>query len=211
MSDHDFERADGLPGPLPEGERLLWQGRPDWKSLAVQAFHVRKIAGYFTAVAMAQAALKLSADASLVDASLMLGMMMLAGCAAIAILCLLAYLSARTTIYSLTSKRIVMKIGIALSVSFNIPFTQIDGASVGIASDGTGNLCFRLKSGSKLAYLLIWPHAKPWHLSKPEPTFRAIADAEAVADLTAKALGTSPAVEAMLPESRVPVMLAAAE
>ena len=47
MSEHDFEPIRGLPGPLPEGETILWQGAPDWRVLAVQAFHVRAVAIYF--------------------------------------------------------------------------------------------------------------------------------------------------------------------
>ena len=37
----------GVEVPLPEGERLLWQGSPNPKALALHAFHARKIATYF--------------------------------------------------------------------------------------------------------------------------------------------------------------------
>ena len=40
----------GLPERLPDGERLLWQGAPDWRALARQAFHVRGLAIYFGAI-----------------------------------------------------------------------------------------------------------------------------------------------------------------
>jgi len=42
--EHEWEAAPGLPSTLPAGERIVWQGSPDWKQLAVHAFHVRKIA-----------------------------------------------------------------------------------------------------------------------------------------------------------------------
>ena len=45
--EHEWEAAPGLPSALPAGEHVVWQGAPDWRSLAVQAFHVRKIAVYF--------------------------------------------------------------------------------------------------------------------------------------------------------------------
>ena len=45
--EHEWEAAPGLPSTLPAGERIVWQGSPDWKQLAVHAFHVRKIAVYF--------------------------------------------------------------------------------------------------------------------------------------------------------------------
>ena len=47
MTEHDFEPVHGLPAHLPQGERLLWQGAPSWRSLAIRAFHVRKVAIYF--------------------------------------------------------------------------------------------------------------------------------------------------------------------
>ena len=48
--EHEFEAAPGLPEPLPRGERLIWQGSPDWVQLAIHAFHVRKLAIYFSAM-----------------------------------------------------------------------------------------------------------------------------------------------------------------
>ena len=47
---------EGLPGPLPPGERLLWQGRPALLSLARRAFHVDLVALYFGGLALYQAA-----------------------------------------------------------------------------------------------------------------------------------------------------------
>ena len=48
--EHEFEAAPGLPEPLPAGERILWQGAPDWRALAVHVFHVRKLAAYFAGI-----------------------------------------------------------------------------------------------------------------------------------------------------------------
>lgn len=208
MSEFDFERADGLPGPLPEGERMLWQGKPGWRNLAVQAFHVRKIALYFGAIAMAQGAFRLHDGATALQAAHSVFLLAGAGIAACAILTLLAYLSARTTMYTLTTKRIVMKVGMALPVSINIPFKQIDGATLGLTGKGFGNLCFRAKPENRVAYLLLWPHAKPWALARPEPAFRAIPNVEAVADLAAMALG-APQVNIPQAEVRAAAMLAA--
>ena len=46
-TEHEFEAAPGLPEALPAGERILWQGSPDWKLLAAEAFHVRRLSLYF--------------------------------------------------------------------------------------------------------------------------------------------------------------------
>ena len=40
------DRLGGLPSRLPPGERILWQGRPDWRVLARRALHVRGLAFY---------------------------------------------------------------------------------------------------------------------------------------------------------------------
>ncbi len=45
--EHEFEAEHGLPEPLPPGERILWQGAPDWRTLAVQVMRVRTLAIYF--------------------------------------------------------------------------------------------------------------------------------------------------------------------
>ena len=53
--EHEWEAAPGLPSALPAGERVVWQGAPDWRSLAVHAFHVRKVAIYFALMLAVQA------------------------------------------------------------------------------------------------------------------------------------------------------------
>jgi hypothetical protein len=45
--EHEFEAQPGLPEPLPPGERLLWQGSPDWRVLAREAMHTRMLSVYF--------------------------------------------------------------------------------------------------------------------------------------------------------------------
>ena len=45
--EHELEPQYGLPEALPADERLLWQGSPNWASLARHTFHVKKLAVYF--------------------------------------------------------------------------------------------------------------------------------------------------------------------
>jgi len=63
--EHELEAAPGLPEPLPPGERLLWQGRPDWRQLARDAFHVDAIGVYFALMILLQALLSWRASDSL--------------------------------------------------------------------------------------------------------------------------------------------------
>jgi hypothetical protein len=180
---------EGLPDHLPDGETLVWQGRPDWLQLAFHAFHVRKIAIYFAVVIAAQTAVGLSKGKAFQDAASAAPMVALFGAAACAILLLIAYVSAKTTHYTLTSKRALMKIGIALPVIINIPYRQVDGASFAVTSGTRGNIVFKTTEGTRLAYLLLWPHARPWNLKKPQPMLRDIANVEAVATRLANVIG----------------------
>jgi Bacterial PH domain len=212
MSDFDFDTKHGLPEALPQGERLLWQGKPHWVSLAINAFHVRKVMIYFAGLAVAQAGIRLMSGATAAEAARAFLWLVPLGLAAAGILTLLAWASARTTTYTLTSRRVVLRVGIALPVTINIPFKQIDGASLAVTGKGAGDLCFRVNDGNRLAYLLLWPHAKPWKFTRPEPGFRAIPNVDKVADLAAKALAAAPSVQATAPaDTRVAALLAAAE
>ncbi len=188
MSEHDFEPVRGLPGELPAGERLLWQGAPDWWPLAQRAFHVRSVSIYFGvlmawrggATAMEGATFAASVQSALHVAPIAI--------AAITLLCGLAMLTARTSVYTITTKRVVMRFGVALPKAINIPFTIIESAAAKSFSDKTGDLALTLTEPNKIAYFLLWPHARPWKLARPEPAFRAVADASKVAALLADAL-----------------------
>lgn len=188
---------DGLPDHLPEGETLLWQGRPDWVSLAVNAFHVRKVAIYFAAIIVGQGLFRLLAGKNLADALQAIPVLMGLAFAACSLLLCIAWLSARTTRYTLTNKRALMKVGIALPVIINIPYRQVDAVSFAVSRGTAGNLVFKPGGNVRLAYLLLWPHARPWHLSSPQPAFRDIPDIEAVASRLARVLGGQMSVAAV--------------
>jgi hypothetical protein len=188
MSEHDFEPVRGLPGTLPSGERLLWQGAPDWWPLAQRAFHVRTVSAYFAVlIAWRGAATALDGASALASVQ---SALLLAPIAAIALglLCGLAFLTARTTVYTITSKRVVLRFGVALPKAINIPFAIIQTAAVKGFSDKTGDLALTLTAPNKIAYFLLWPHARPWKLTHPQPTMRAVADASTVAKRLSEAL-----------------------
>jgi Bacterial PH domain len=191
MNEYDYEPQRGLPETLPKGEKLLWQGGPRWQTLAIEAFHARKVLIYFAAIGVLQALVRLANDSTLTQALTPLIWLIPLGLIASAILVALAWLSAWTTIYTITSKRIVMRIGLALPAAVNIPFRMIDSASVKVNSDGTGDVPVVLRNGNHLAFMLLWPHARRWHIAKPQPMLRAIPDADRVASLMVKALSES--------------------
>lgn len=192
--DFDFEPVRGLPQLLPKGERMLWQGAPRWQDLALHAFHARKVIWYFAAIALVQGTVRFAAGEGLVQSLSPAQWLLPLGFIAAALLTGLAYLSARTTVYTVTSKRLVMRIGMALPVTINLPFSQIDGASLRLFSNGAGDIPLRVTRKERLAYLLLWPHARPVHFTHPEPCLRCIPDADTVAGLLSAALaGTATA------------------
>jgi hypothetical protein len=46
---------------------------------------------------------------------------------------------------------------------------------------GRGDLALKLLPGDRVAYLHLWPHARRWRFTRPEPTLLCLADAQAVA------------------------------
>lgn len=194
MNEHEFEPVRGLPELLPPGEQLLWQGAPRWQSLAIGAFHARKVGLYFAALiaidAVASLATGRPAGAVAISAA---GLVVLA-LAAVGLLALLAWLTARSTVYSITTRRLVMRFGVALPMSINLPFSVIESASMRTRGDGSSDLPLVLMPGSRIGYLITWPHVRPWQFARPQPMLRAIPDGERVAALLATGLAASAGV-----------------
>ena len=188
MREHDFEPVRGLPGDLPQGEAMLWQGAPSWGRLACQAFHIRAVSAYFALMLAWRTARAIGAGIeprAALEATLAVAPVAVA---AVGLLALLAWLSARTTVYTITSKRIVLRYGVALTKAINLPFTVIESGALKGFADGSGDLAVTLKAPNKLAFLQLWPHARPWRANFPQPTFRAIPDAASVARILTSAM-----------------------
>ena len=190
MSDEfESEPVPGLPERLPAGETLLWQASPSWTSLARHNFHADKVALYFGLLCLCRIGWQMASGESLglsiAGASHMLGL----GASAVGMLLLLAWLSSRTTIFSLTSRRIVMRYGIALPMTINLPFAEIGSADLKVYADGSGDIALATTGSLKMAYFNLWPNVRPWHLKDAQPALRSIPDAETVARMLAQNLG----------------------
>jgi hypothetical protein len=176
-----------LPADIPAGEHILWHGRPEWFSLMRRAFRADFVAAYFGLMTVVNCAMAASSD-GLEAAALSSVKTLGAAGLALALLALLAWLSSRTTLYVVTSRRVTMKIGIALPVFFNLPFSSIVSASLAQYSDGTGEIPLALSADAHIAYLHLWPHAKPFRFARPEPALRCVPNAARVAETLSRAL-----------------------
>ncbi|MHC2107357.1 MULTISPECIES: photosynthetic complex putative assembly protein PuhB [unclassified Methylobacterium] len=174
----------GLPGPLPAGERILWQGAPTTAGALVRIYHARLVAAWFAACALA---FGLSAGSPAAALSTV-GPTLVVGAVGLALLRLFAWLTHRTTVYTITNRRVVLQAGIALPVTHNVPFAQIEGAALRAFTDGSGDLPLQLRPGLRIAYLQLWPHARPWRLGRTQPMLRSVPDADAVAMVLARAI-----------------------
>jgi hypothetical protein len=186
--DFAFEPIRGLPAVLPEGESLLWQGIPRWRSLAVRGYQVRKVAVYFAALALCRIGFGIAHAHAWSAIWISCAFILTLGGVAIGVLSLLAYLNAASTVYSITDRRILLRHGIAVPVTMNIPFALIESAEFKAQADGTGEIAVRLVPEERVGYLITWPHLRPGRIARPEPSFRALADAHRAADILGAAL-----------------------
>jgi hypothetical protein len=189
VSEFAFEPVHGLPEHLPPGEALRWQGAPHWRVLARRAFHARTVAFYFGLLILVQFLyLLLGGGAGLKEAVLAALWLALLGGLAVGILVLLAWLYSRSTVYSITDRRVVIRFGVALPMAVNIPFKIIESAGLRTYPDGSGDIPLVLGSEQKVSYLILWPNVRPWRFKNAQPMLRGISNAKQVADILADAL-----------------------
>jgi hypothetical protein len=192
MSDHDFdfEPQPGLPKPLPPGEDLLWQGSPDPSALAREAFKANWVLGYLLVLAVWRASVAFTAGGFGQSVAVFLPYLVLA-LAAYALVRLIARASAKAAIYSITTHRVILRIGAALQVTWTVPFTKVAAASLSTRPiTGTGTIALELVDGQHISYLALWPHLRPGFAKKVQPAFRCIPDAARVARILSDAAQT---------------------
>ena len=213
VNEHEFEPVPGLPAPLPEGETILWQGAPAWRGMARHTMHTRGVTVYFGFLIVWGMIFGIADGSPALDIAISSARLVGLAAVAVGLLTLFAWLAARTTMYTITSHRLVMRIGIAFPIAIQIPYKRIQNASVRPWADGTRDIALSLLDGDKIAYFAIWPHARPWRFSRPQPSLRAVP--EAAAAILAEALAASltrapmPAVAPMDRSDATPVPLAA--
>jgi len=184
-----------LPAPLPEGERILWEGAPSPWSFLRQVFHPQLLALYVMALV---AWCLVAGVQSGAPAASFMAAAKFTGLSVVALLLLagVARLEAGSTDYIITNQRVMITFGAALGKTLQIPFTRIASASLRAHSDGTGDLVLQLMPGQRVSFMMLWPNVRPWRLFPSQPMLRALPDSEAAAQILGRALaahaGTSP-------------------
>lgn len=187
MSHDDFatEPVRGLPERPPEGEEILWQGRPNVWALTRSALALKWVMGYFVFLAVWR--FVAAVDIMPMGQAIGITVPFFALAAIVAVLFwLVAFVQARTTVYTVTNKRVAMRIGAALTMTLNLPYTQIESADLDLRKDGTGTIALELMGETRFSYVMCWPHIRPWKFPT-QPALRCIPDAERVAGIIAEA------------------------
>ncbi|MFT4079817.1 photosynthetic complex putative assembly protein PuhB [Rhodomicrobium sp.] len=188
MSEYDYEPIRGLPYRLPEDEKILWQGSPKWRSLAVHLCHVRTITLYF-ALLIAWRVVATAADGKPVsEAYELAAFLALLNGILVSIAVIWSILLAKTTIYTVTTRRVVLRYGIALTKAVNVPLRFVKNVAMNRHSNGCADIAFETSGKDRIAYLILWPHARPWRVSPTQPMLRSVAEPEKVAEILKQAL-----------------------
>jgi hypothetical protein len=202
--EYEDEPIPGLPGRLPPGENILWQGTPDWRGVARGVFHTRLVAAWFIFVASLAF---VAGGTGLVGALITLGVALLG----LGVLAVLARAQAKSTIYTLTNKRVVLRFGVALPKCVNVPLALVGKADAKPAGAGLVDVSLTPTVRFPLAYLQMWPHVRPWKFGSPQPMLRAVPEAfvPMLADALAKA-DPARATAASADAAEAPAMVGAA-
>jgi hypothetical protein len=200
--EHEGEPIPGLPERLPAGEGILWQGGPRWWSLAQRALHLRALSIYFGLLVAWSVASAFTADTTLTEAFAASGTAVGLALLCLGVLALIGRTTAGAALYTITNRRVVLRVGVALPMTINIPFSAIQSAAVKQHTDGTEDIVLTLMPDHKIAWLALWPHARPWRVSRASPMLRALPMVSGAAQVLARALAASASVPVMaMPEA----------
>ncbi len=181
--EHEFEAELGLPEKLPKGERILWQGSPDTKTILLKVFHIKILFIYFGLLLAYRLITGLNDGEPMMVILLSSVGIVAISTLGLGLIGLLGYLIASTAIYTITNKRVVMRIGIVLNMTFNFPLKMIESADCGVTKNGTGDIYLKLSEGCKIAIFHLWPHSRPGKWAVPQPTLRGIKNCSEVAQI----------------------------
>lgn len=191
LTEHGLEPVPGLPEALPLGEVLLWQGAPAWTEIAQRVFLVRWVFGYFAVLALWEVLSTTMQGGTMVAAFGAAALLLLVGMVAIGILTLLAKIVSRSSVYSITSRRLVLRVGVALPITINIPFVAIAGADLRNRKDGHGDIVLELLPSHRVSWIALWPHCGGWSFGRPKPMLRGVANAAEVAKILGEAVAAT--------------------
>jgi uncharacterized membrane protein YdbT with pleckstrin-like domain len=79
-----------------------------------------------------------------IDSATAASFFLVLGAIVCALLLIVGVTQARSTVYTITNRRVAMRIGAALTMTLNLPFKKIRNANLGVRKDGTGTIALEM-------------------------------------------------------------------
>jgi hypothetical protein len=160
---------------------------------------VRKVTAYWAALMAWVLAAGLYDGWTLGALAFPLSMLTVLAVLTVGTLAALAWGSARSAIFTVTSERLIVRFGMALRMSLNLPFGEIDSVGLRRFGDGTGDIPIALRGGRAFSWLVLWPFVRPWRIAAPEIMLRGLPEADQVAELLSGCLRAAAAEDRIRP------------
>lgn len=188
-------RVRGVSEALPPGERILWEGAPNARALARHLFFMRPLSAYLGAMVLWWVAVNRTQVATeQFWATLGIQLMLVGG--VIGGAWLLSRAIANGTTYAITDRRIVMRFGVIFPLTINVPLHYVEGASAREFPDRTGQIAVQLTKKESIAWIVLFPHVRPWKFTNPEPLLRGLTEPVKVGEVLRAAVLAVPAKDA---------------
>ena len=165
---------------IPKDEKIIWYGKPDIRRFCLTALGLKYIFIYLIII-FCSIIYSRSGDLNFIKIIEVLFPYIISSFLAVLLLIAVGVSQVLPTVYVITSKRVIIRSGLALIFMLNVPFDKIVSIDKNIYRDGCGNISFKLLSKSRIPFFASWPSVRPWFFSNPQPTFRCIADVEIIA------------------------------
>jgi hypothetical protein len=188
-------RVRGVAEALPPGERILWEGAPNARALARHLFFIRPLSAYLGAMVLWWVAVnRTQVNTEQFWATLGIQLMLVGG--VIGGAWILARAIANGTTYAITDRRIVMRFGVIFPLTINLPLHYVEGASAREFADKTGQIAVQLTKKESIAWIVLFPHVRPFEFSQPQPLLRGLTDPVKVGEVLRAAVLAVPAKDA---------------
>ena len=186
---------DGEMRQLPAGERVLWSGGPDRRSLARFLLRERWVMGFVALTWALQVSAVLQRDTAVMQR--LVGVTVLTAALALVALAtvrVFAWQIARTSKYVITDRRIYFNIGVVLRADANIPYSSVDGVDLVRRPDGSADVMVTMAPKDEIPWLLLFPHIAWRGSQRGRPTLRGVRNPQDAADALTGALRAYAAV-----------------
>ena len=180
-----FEAPKNILDAIPNGEAILWKGRPSLWGFSWNLFGLKWITLYLSMLSIVSVARFFASDfytAFYVDFL----PFFLSGIFASIILIGLAATQTYSTVYIITENRVIIKTGAALSFLISMPFKKIKEVNLQKRGASIGTISFELLSEKRVPYISCWPSVRPWKFKRTQPAFSCIGSVDEVATILRK-------------------------